>query len=46
MANSQPVTCQIRYTLDLAQLGAFETLRTHLDAAIRWHPSWIFHIED
>jgi hypothetical protein len=25
MANSQPVTCQIRYTLDLAQLGAFET---------------------
>jgi hypothetical protein len=25
MANSQPVTCQIRYTLDLAQLGVFET---------------------
>ena len=25
MANSQPVTCQIRYTLDLAKLGAFET---------------------
>jgi hypothetical protein len=25
MANSQPVTCQIRYTLDLAQPGAFET---------------------
>jgi hypothetical protein len=25
MASSQPVTCQIRYTLDLAQLGAFET---------------------
>jgi hypothetical protein len=25
MANNHPVTCQIRYTLDLAQLGAFET---------------------
>lgn len=25
MVNSQPVTCQIRYTLDLAQLGAFQT---------------------
>src|SRR6185437_2251915 len=25
MANSQPVTCQIRYTLSLAQLAAFET---------------------
>ena len=25
MANSQPVTCQIRYTLDLAQLDAFKT---------------------
>jgi hypothetical protein len=24
MANSQPVTCQIRYTLDLAQLDTFE----------------------
>jgi hypothetical protein len=25
MSNGQPMTCQIRYTLDLAQLGAFET---------------------
>ena len=25
MANRQAVTCQIRYTLDLTQLGAFET---------------------
>jgi hypothetical protein len=25
MPNSQPVTCQIRYTLDLTQLAAFET---------------------
>ena len=25
IANSQPVTCQIRYTLNLAQLGAFKT---------------------
>jgi hypothetical protein len=25
MANSQPVTCQIWCTLDLAKLGAFET---------------------
>jgi hypothetical protein len=25
MANPQPVTCQIRYTLNLAQLDAFET---------------------
>lgn len=25
MADSQAVTCQIRYTLNLAQLGAFET---------------------
>jgi hypothetical protein len=25
MANSHPVTCQIRYTLNLAQLGAFES---------------------
>jgi hypothetical protein len=25
MADTQPVTCQIRYTLDLAQLEAFET---------------------
>ena len=24
MADGQPVTCQIRYTLDLAQLGKFE----------------------
>ena len=25
MANTRPVTCQIRYTLDLNKLGAFET---------------------
>ncbi len=25
MANSHPVTCQIRYTLDLSQLDAFES---------------------
>lgn len=25
MADSQPVTCQIRYTLDLSQLSVFET---------------------
>jgi NIPSNAP protein len=25
MANARPVTCQIRYTLDLNQLSAFET---------------------
>lgn len=25
MPSTQPVTCQIRYTLDLAQLNAFET---------------------
>jgi len=25
MANSQPVTCQIRYTLNIARLDAFET---------------------
>jgi len=25
MASNRPVTCQIRYTLDLSQLGAFET---------------------
>jgi hypothetical protein len=25
MSNRQPITCQIRYTLDLAQLEAFET---------------------
>jgi len=35
MANSQPVTCQIRYTLNLAQLGAFE----------RYARTWISLIE-
>ena len=25
MANAHPVTCQIRYTLDLSKLGAFES---------------------
>ena len=37
MANSLPVTCQIRYTLDLTQLEAFETYARTWMALIEKH---------
>ena len=41
MANSQSSTCQIRYTLDLAQLGAFETYaRSWISLIERYALSW------
>jgi hypothetical protein len=37
MANTQAVTCQIRYTLDLAKLGAFEAYARTWISLIRRH---------